>query len=222
MSVVNRIIYFFSTRPKLRRLRVTAHWASYVDAKSTIEEGCRLYGVTSIIDSDIGRNTYVAGASICDSQVGAFCSIGPQVLIGGLGSHPTKWLSTHPSFYSIRGQSGACFVKENLFDELKKTTIGSDVWIGARAVIIDGVNIGNGAIVAAGAVVARDVPPYAIVGGVPAKLIRYRFSNDVIEKLTAWRWWLLPDEKLATIALGFSGFQECTVDMIDQLERSLK
>lgn len=78
----------------------------------------------------------------------------------------------------------------------KPIVIGNDVWIGANAVILPGVNIGDGAVIAAGAVVTKDVEPYAIVGGVPAKLIRYRFSNDIIKKLLQIKWWNWTEEEI--------------------------
>jgi serine acetyltransferase len=83
-----------------------------------------------------------------------------------------------------------------LFDEKKPIHIGHDVWIGARVFIRDGVKIGNGAVVAAGSVVVKDVPDYAIVGGVPAKIIRYRFSEEMIAELLNLKWWEWPEEKL--------------------------
>ena len=89
-------------------------------------------------------------------------------------------------------------------EDCPKTIIGSDVWIGAHAQIKSGLTIGNGAVVAAGAVVTRDVPPYAIVGGVPAKVIRYRFDEKAIEALMSLKWWEWSDEKLQQYAPCFS------------------
>jgi len=108
----------------------------------------------------------------------------------GLGEHPSKdFVSTHPMFYSTIGQSNPVIVEKSLFDEFPTTVIGNDVWIGARAVLKTGVKIGDGAIVAAGAIVVNDVEPYSIVGGVPAKHIRYRFSQEQIGTLLESRWW---------------------------------
>ncbi|MBR6646045.1 MAG: CatB-related O-acetyltransferase, partial [Clostridia bacterium] len=89
-----------------------------------------------------------------------------------------------------RKQCGMTYVKENRFNEFTETTIiGNDVWIGHSALILEGVKIGDGAIVGAGAVVTKDVPPYSIVVGVPAKVIKYRFSENEIAKLSELKWW---------------------------------
>ena len=131
--------------------------------------------------------------------MGAFCSIGPEAIVGGLGLHPTKMLSTHPAFYSTQGQTSVFFAKAPTYEEWRHTEVGSDVWIGSRAVVLDGLSIGTGAIVAAGAVVTRDVPPYAIVGGVPARLIRFRYGDSERERLQNCRWWDLELSGLARI-----------------------
>lgn len=149
-----------------------------------------IYKFARVRDARFGSYTYVGRESqVYSANVGSFTSIGPQVLIG-LGEHPSKqFVSTHPIFYSMRGQSNPVIVEKELFDEFPTTEIGNDVWIGARAVVKTGVKIGDGAIVAAGSVVTKDVEPYTIVGGVPAKLIRYRFDDETIELLMKSRWW---------------------------------
>jgi acetyltransferase-like isoleucine patch superfamily enzyme len=134
--------------------------------------------------------SYVARDSqVHHATIGKFCCIGPQVLIG-LGEHPSKdFVSSHPMFYSEIGQANPVIVARSLFNEYPHTTIGHDVWIGARAIIRSGITIGNGAIIASGAVVTKDVAPYSIVGGVPAQHIRFRFTDDEIAKLERLRWW---------------------------------
>jgi len=153
---------------------------------------------TEIASSSIGACTYVAGNSVIKyAKIGRFCSIGSYVQTG-IGNHPSRlFVSTHPAFFSLQKQSGFCFVEENKFDDHKFTgqekkyvvDIGNDVWIGNNVIVMDGITIGDGAIIAAGSVVTRNVLPYAIFGGVPAKLIRFRFSEDQIKNLLKVKWW---------------------------------
>ncbi|WP_027087253.1 CatB-related O-acetyltransferase [Cohnella panacarvi] len=157
-------------------------------------------------------------------SVGAFCSINTHSLIG-MVNHPTTLITTHPFLYHPNDYMGE-FIPSDLLDTHSladinaltkngKIVIGNDVWIGAKTVILPSVHIGNGAIVAAGAVVTKDVPDYAIVAGVPAKVIKYRFSREEITILNEIRWWEWPDEKIASKSklfanpkLFFKYFQE--------------
>lgn len=149
-----------------------------------------LYDHALVIRTSIGDMSYVGASSrVANATIGKFCCLGPEVVVG-LGRHPSsQFVSSHPAFYSTMGQSGTRFVDRMKFDEYRPIEIGNDVWIGMRAIILDGVKIGNGAIVGAGAVVTSDVPPYAIVAGIPAQLVRYRFSPDIIARLESLKWW---------------------------------
>lgn len=148
--------------------------------------------------SEIGYLSYVGFDSyLTYCKIGKYCAIGPRVS-NALGNHPTKdFVSIHPVFFSKRNYCGVnhfCgkdYKEVSYIDNNKKfiNEIGNDVWIGQNVLLINGVKIGDGAIIAAGAVVTKDVPPYAIVGGVPAKIIRYRFDNDTISKLLEMKWW---------------------------------
>lgn len=151
---------------------------------NTINQNCRLTRVKLDSFSYVARDTRMRNVDI-----GKFCSIGPEVLAGS-GNHPTKdFVSTHPIFYSERKQAQISFVEESRFAENAKTIIGNDVWIGARVIIADGVEIGDGAIVYAGSIVTGNVAPYSIVAGVPARTIRMRFSDHQIDQLLSSRWW---------------------------------
>jgi len=164
----------------------------------------KLYPNTVLMYSEIGDFSYIAGDSvIARTKIGKFCSIGSNVKCG-LGRHPTKdFISTHPIFYSKRKQVGITFADKDYFEEFGQIEIGNDVWICDNVTILDGVKIGDGAIVAAGAVVSKDVPPYAIVGGVPARLIRYRFTTKEIGLLLKYKWW---DKDIEWLKKNFKKF----------------
>ena len=164
----------------------------------TIQHDCCLINVS------IGDFSYISSGTQLDlMQIGKFCSLGPQIL-GGCGGHPMDLVSTNPVFFSTFTQSGITFATKDCFEDRANIIIGHDVWIGARAFIKDGVKVGNGAIVAAGAIVVKDVPSYAIVGGTPAKVIRYRFPPEVIQELLIIQWWNWSVEKLQDAGCYFS------------------
>jgi acetyltransferase-like isoleucine patch superfamily enzyme len=149
-----------------------------------------VYDLAELNETTLGDFSYVGPRSrITRTEVGKFTCIGPDVIVG-LGNHPAhNFVSTHPAFFSTHCQAGFTFVSSSLFDEYEKCKIGNDVWIGARAIVLDGLSIGNGAIIGAGAVVTKDVPAFAVVVGVPAKILRYRFEQSKIEYLEEFKWW---------------------------------
>ena len=143
----------------------------------------------NVINSNIGDHSYLNSDSILRNvELGKFCSVASNVVFN-LGIHPTNFISTHPAFYSNNKKFKTFADKVYIGDEYPSVKVENDVWVGERAIIVGGLNIGNGAIVAAGAVVTKDVPAYAIVGGVPAKVIRYRFDNDTINLIQNSEWW---------------------------------
>lgn len=155
---------------------------------SSIGKCVRLGEYVTIVQSTIDDFSYVNSSSkLVNVKVGKFCSIGSEVLMG-IGRHPTDLGSTHPAFYST-GKAFKTFSDENYFQEYSDIIIGHDVWIGSRVIIMGGVKIGNGAIIAAGAVVTKDVEPYSIVGGVPARHIKYRIQKEKITAIQKTEWW---------------------------------
>lgn len=164
-----------------------------INSISKISRHCHIFENTLILNSTVESCSYIGRNSIVqNASIGSFCSIANDVFIG-LGAHPTDHFSTSPSLYKIKNSLRFQMVDQNLdFKEYSPIEIGNDVWIGARSIILDGIKVGDGAIVAAGAIVTKDVPPYAIVGGIPASVIRYRFSPDKIQQLLKIQWWTWP------------------------------
>ncbi|MBC5992533.1 xenobiotic acyltransferase family protein [Pontibacter cellulosilyticus] len=157
---------------------------------TTIGENSHILRGSILNHSHIGSYSYVGkNALIQSATIGRYCSIANDVIIG-LGAHPINMFSTSPLFYKTKNPLQIRLVeKDQDFEEYKSISIGNDVWIGARVVIMGGISIGHGAVLAAGSVVTRDVPPYAVVGGVPAKIIKFRFSEEVQNALLKTRWW---------------------------------
>lgn len=162
----------------------------------------------------IGEYTYYAGAytgkSFCENcvrylneqegrdqlYIGKFCSIASGVIfnLGGSERHLKNWVSTYPLHYMFPENC-----PNDPYYPKGDTVVGNDVWIGTEAVIMPGITIGDGAIIGARAVVTHDVAPYSIVGGVPAKLIKYRFSKEIIQKLLEISWWNLDIQTLKNL-----------------------
>ena len=147
----------------------------------------------------IGAYTYIAAnTDVENAEIGKYCSIADHCRIG-MSSHSLNYISTSPIFTQTINALQEKWIEKNVFthkSEEERVFLGNDVWVGSHVLINGGVHIGNGACIAAGAVVVKDVPPYAIVGGVPAKVIKYRFSQPVIEKLQELQWWNFPEEIL--------------------------
>lgn len=149
----------------------------------------------------LGYGSYIADHCSLSADIGRFTSIASWVTCNP-GTHPYQapFATTSPCFFSLNeghSQCGSTFATRQMFDELRmidkykgvSVKIGNDVWIGERAFLVGGITIGDGAVVLAGAVVTKDVPPYAIVGGVPAKVIKYRYDEETIQFLLHTQWW---------------------------------
>ena len=179
---------FLKNKFKYKSKNIYQSYMSIVH-KSELGENIKLYPHAKVNYSKVESYTYIGTNTVISrTKVGKFCSIAPNCLIGP-GSHPTNYVSTSPVFYSNRNRLCVTFSDEEYFEEFSNVIIGNDVWIGEGALIMGGIKIGDGAIIAARSVVTKDVPNYAIWGGIPAKLIRYRFSEDKIQVLLSEKWW---------------------------------
>lgn len=168
----------------------------------TLEEGVKLHDVKLFGQRlSIGAHTAVmSGAELHEvSEIGRYCSIAAGTVIGhSRQSHPLGWLSTHSKLFALRAARTPDVAG---YYVSTPTTLGHDVWIGRDAMVMDGISIGTGAVVGAQSLVNKDVPPYAIVAGTPARVIRYRFDAETIERLLASQWWELPPEALAELPM---------------------
>lgn len=190
----NPITTWFSRYVRARMLeyknkKLTLGYMSYF-RNATFGIYNTIYSHVELINVEVSDFTFIRDNTLIgNAKIGKFCSIGSNCHIG-LGMHPSKqFISTHPIFYSVRNQSQISFAKKDSFKEFANILIGNDVWIGVNVVILDGVTIGDGAIIGAGAVVTKDIPSYAIVGGVPAKIIKYRFNEKEQNFLLNFKWW---------------------------------
>ena len=157
----------------------------------------------------MGRYSYIGkNNSICNTEIGSFCSIASYCAIGG-GAHNIQCVSTSPVFHAGKNVFGI-----NLGNcqqpEQKRVVIGNDVWIGENVFINDGLRIGDGAVIGAHSVVTHDIPPYAIVAGVPARVIKYRFCEEEIEKLLELKWWEWTEEKINKMSSYFGSANKLT------------
>lgn len=185
---------------------------SLVDYKSKISKKAKIYRKTKIFNSQVGDYTYIApNTSIVCVNIGKFCSISEHCSIG-LATHSLKNVSTSPIFTSSNNALKKEWVNKNIFEEYSKTVIGNDVWIGTRVIIMGGVKIGNGAVIGAGSIVTKNVPDYAIVVGVPARIIKYRFEENILNELNKIEWWNNTEDTLKT---NINIFQKENINLND-------
>jgi acetyltransferase-like isoleucine patch superfamily enzyme len=184
--------YFLS---KLRYCHWDVFFGVKVDFQTKLEKNTRIYKRTDVRGSTVGYGSYIGWDSVIrNAVVGKYCSIGPNVNII-YGRHPVRqFISTHPAFFSVRKQAGFTYVDDNLYEENqtlngKSVIIGNDVWLGYGVCILEGVEIGNGAIVGANSTVTTNVEPYSIYVGTPAKKVGYRYNDNLINRLNKLEWW---------------------------------
>lgn len=186
---------------------------------STVHPTAKLESGTTFYNSNIDRHSFCGyDCDVYYADIGGFTSIANGVILGG-GHHPMEWVGMSPVFYEGRDSVKAKFATHKR-DPVKRISIGHDVWIGRSVVVLSGINIGNGAVIGAGSIVTKSVPPYAIVGGNPAKILRYRFDPSTISRLEASEWWFLPEERLYELGDYFNN-PEKFLDFIETREVSL-
>lgn len=154
--------------------------------KGLLIVGKQTYGINNL-------DIHVYQGSQAKVIIGKYCSIGPSVTIITGGIHPTDWVSTYPfrAKLNLKGkfEDGMPFTKGDII-------IGNDVWIGTGVEILSGVTIEHGAVIATGSIVTKNVPPYAVVAGNPARIIRFRFEEEQIKHLLDLKWWDWDDERI--------------------------
>lgn len=196
------------------KLTLPARSRIYPKANAFIEAPAKI-GAHLGMTGFIGAYSYIrTGASVGGQvkSIGRYCSIAPGVRLGD-GHHPLDWLSSHPfqrgdAFWFTDEPDKAQALK---FPPKRRVVVGNDVWIGAAALVMPGVRIGDGAVLAAGCVVTKDVPPYAVVAGVPARILRYRFEPAIIERLHAAQWWRYTASSLA--GLPFKDIEKALAEL---------
>ena len=191
-SIINHFVKYmlFKLKYGFNRHPIQISFTSSVSLKSHFEGTNKIYPHTCFGGS-MGYGSYIGPHCEIIANIGRFTSIAPYVRTN-YGVHPYTYpyATTCPMFFSLRGQNGSTFANRKMFDEQKgEIIIGNDCWIGENVFLVGGVKIGDGAVVLAGAVVTKDVPPYAIVGGVPAKIIKYRYGKETIHFLLDFQWW---------------------------------
>ena len=195
---------------------------SVISSTVKIDKTAYIYRWVKAKHSSIGAHSYIAKCTELENvEIGNYCSIADHCRLG-MSGHSISYLSTSPLFTQKNNALNDIWTDKDIFASSgieEKVIIGNDVWIGSHVLIKGGVHIGDGACVAAGAVVVKDVPPYAIVGGVPAKIIRYRFAPDIVEELEHLKWWSMPEDVLKkNIALFHR--PEITVEIINGFKES--
>ena len=194
--IIREIAYLFiMITHKIKSAHLIVGFRAKAD-KNAKFEGYNKLSHHSFFSGEMGYASYIGANSVVIGKIGRYCSIADNVHFLTL-THPIHdFVSTHPCFYSMKRQSGFTFAKKQLFDEenLVENTrfpviVGNDVYIGFGATIISPCVIGDGAVIASGAVVTKNVEPYEIVGGVPARRINYRMDEEERNFMMKLKWW---------------------------------
>lgn len=217
IQILKKYFYLF----KYRKKKIKIGRKCIIGGLSSVFEGYNCIGDNTLFSGLVGFGSYIGKRCTMENvKIGKYCSIANDVKLV-VGNHPTRdFVSTHPAFFSTNKQAGFTFVERTRFEEFSYADekhfliIGNDVWIGADAILLSGITIGDGAIIAAGAVVTKDVLPYTIVTGVPARMLRKRFEDEQIEKLLKIKWW---DKEQLWIQKYVSSFSkiDCFIEEVE-------
>ncbi len=196
MTNLTDIVRYLYNKWRLRGRNVRFPLSARVGAHAKAE-GDNNFGANSDIGGEIGCGTYFDRNASFNGRIGRFCSVGENFrTVHGVHPYTYPFATTSPMFFSLQNRSHATFADSQDFEESRNVAgtdfpvvIGNDVWINSCVTIVAGVTVGDGAVLLAGSVVTKDVPPYAIVGGVPARVLRYRFRPADIDYLLRLRWW---------------------------------
>jgi hypothetical protein len=209
--------YFINKYLKKNKLDPSVKIGANVEMiQCTFAENAAVAHHASIRFSNIGRFTSIGRyAKITHSDIGSFCAVSWDLTINAV-QHPLNHLTVHAFPYIP--EYGLTDARK---DSVKRVKVGNDVWIGANSVIMPGITIGNGAVIAANAVVTKDVPDYAVVGGVPAKILKYRFESEIVERLKKSEWWNLDFQIIRkNIELFRSDFGIKELEILENLKKN--
>lgn len=194
---IRHLAKYIYNKYRFRGKGVVLPYSANVSVKSQIEGDCIFYK-HSTFHGSLGRGSIIASGVNLEADVGRYCSIGARATFIA-ATHPIKapFVTTSPVFYSLKGQLGYTYAKKQAYKEWRyydesreiAVKIGNDCWFGLDVCMVGGVEIGDGAVVLSRAYVTKDVPPYAIVGGIPAKVIGYRYDEETIKLLQEVQWW---------------------------------
>lgn len=195
------------------------HGGVIVDGLSSLGDYSVLFPYARVMNSSLGKYSYIQeNTNLYCADVGPFCSIAANVTIG-LINHPMEFVSTSPVFYDKGQPLPRSFVPGNDYiNEIPRTIIEADVWIGEGAKLRAGVRIGVGAVIGAGSLVTKDIPPYSVAVGIPSKTIKYRFTEDVRKKLIESSWWIFNEEELQALSSYFND----PIKFIDAINNKLR
>jgi len=203
LDTFKKMIKYYFMQKKFPQSKI--YYGAFLDKDSFVGKNAVLFRDVLLQNTKINDYSYVQSNSmLMNSNISKFCSIASNVQIG-LQEHPLNMVCSNPIFYDNTQPLPFFFAKKKIFkNDGEITNVDADVWIGYGTIVKSGVTIGIGAVIGAGAVVTKNVEPYSIVAGVPAKHIKYRFEKEIRDELIKSKWWVLDEERLKKLAPYFN------------------